>query len=165
MTRFHRSTRGALIAIALAGATGLASAEVARLAAQGSATYVTYYSTQVLNSLDMGEASSGTVLQFTGINRNAEGSKAFDNMAVRCVAYNETQAGKVQVSGSCVETDADGDKVFVTFAAGAHTIVGGTGKYKGISGSAPYTVVGRLPSTGPGIGALVVEHRVSWQFK
>ena len=155
----------AFAAMALVGASTLASAQVAKLAPQGSATYVTYYNTQALGALDMGEFGAGTVLQFSGITRSSDGAKAFDNMAVRCVAYNELQGGKLQASGSCVEIDADSDKVFTTFAAGTHTIVGGTGKYKGISGSAPFAVVSRLPSPGTGMGALAVEHRVSWQFK
>jgi hypothetical protein len=158
-------TRNALAAIALTGVCTLASAQVARLAPQGSATYVTYYSTQALGALDMGDLGSGTVSQFSGVTRSSDGAKAFDNMSVRCVAYNEMLGGKLQASGSCVEIDADSDKVFTTFAAGVHTIVGGTGKYKGISGSAPFTVISRLPSPGTGMGALAVEHRVSWQFK
>jgi hypothetical protein len=165
MNQSIRLTRSVLAAVALAGVATVASAQVARLAPQGSTTYVIYYSTQVLNALDMSETGSGTLLQLSGITRNADASKAFDNMSVRCVAYNETLAGKAQVSGSCVEVDADGDKVFTTFAGGVHTLQGGTGKYKGISGSAPFTVVSRLPSPGSGMGALVVEHRQSWQFR
>lgn len=158
-------TRTALAAIVLTSATNLACAEVPKLALNGSATYVTYYTTQVLSTLDMGEVGSGTMLQFTGISRNADGTKAFDNMSVRCVVYNETLGGKPHIGGSCVEIDADGDKVLTTFSAGVHTIVGGSGKYKGLSGSAPFSVISRLPSPGSGTGALVVEHRVSWQFK
>lgn len=159
-------TRAALITlIALAGASTLASAEIPKLAPQGSATYITYYSTQVLSTLDLGDGSSGTLLQFTGISHNKDGAKAFDNLSVRCLVYNETLAGKPQIGGSCVEIDADGDKIFTTFAAGVHTIVGGSGKYKGLSGSAPFSVISRLPSPGAGMGALAVEHRVSWQFR
>jgi hypothetical protein len=159
------ATRSALAAIAMASVAHLACAQVPRLAAQGSTTYVTYYSTQLLSALDMSEVGSGTVLQFIGITRSSDAAKASDNMSVRCVAYNETLGGKAQVGGSCVEIDADGDKVFTTFAAGVHTIMGGSGKYKGISGSAPFSVVSRLPSPGAGLGALAVEHRVSWQIK
>jgi hypothetical protein len=43
-------------------------------------------------------------------------------------------------SGSCVETDLDGDNVLTKFDADAHYIVGGTGKYKGITGKAPYSL-------------------------
>jgi len=45
-----------------------------------------------------------------------------------------------------------------------HTLIGGTGKYKGISGTAPYTVK-RLPAPGEGLGAISVDHKVTWQFK
>ena len=87
-------------------------------------------------------------------------------MSVRCLFYREAVGGKDKGSGACTETDSDGDKVFSTFDAGTriHTLIGGTGKYKGISGTAPITVT-PLPAPGPGLGAIVVEHRVTWQFK
>ena len=148
----------------LAAACSLAIAQQPKIAPQGSATYVTYYTTQALGALEMGEAGAGALLQFTGVTRNPDGARVFDNMSVRCLAYREALGGKVQVSGSCVEIDTEGDKVFTTFAGGVHTIVGGSGKYKGISGTAPFTF-SVLPSPGTGLGAMAVEHRVSWQIK
>jgi hypothetical protein len=135
-----------------------------QIAPQGSTSYVTYYTTQPLTTLDLGEPTSNAVaVQLTGVTRNLSGQKAFDNMSVRCIGYHETLAGKLQAQGSCVEIDAEGDKVFTTYVAGVHTLIGGTGKYKGISGTAPFAVISRLPSPGAGMGAIAVEHKVSWQ--
>ena len=58
-------------------------------------------------------------------------------MSVRCLYH----YSGVAVNGSCVETDKDGDNVFVTFDDKNHYLMGGTGKYKGITGTAAYTIV------------------------
>ena len=81
--------------------------------------------------------------------RNADGAKAFDNLSVRCLAYFETLAGKLQASGSCVEVDADGDKVFTTFAGNMHQIVGGSGG----PGGRPAGWVSRLPGLPPALAS------------
>ncbi|WP_157040324.1 hypothetical protein [Polaromonas naphthalenivorans] len=52
----------------------------------------------------------------------------------------------------------------IQVAWAADTLIGGTGKYKGISGTAPYTI-SPLPAPGQGLGAIALEHKVSWQFK
>ncbi len=144
----------------------VASAEKLQMPQQGTATYVTYYTSRSLANLDMGEIGSEALLELVGVTRNTDGQQFFDNMTVRCLFYREAVSGKVKGSGACIETDGDGDKVFTTFDAGAlvHTLIGGTGKYKGISGTAPYTVH-RLPAPGEGLGAVSVDHKVTWQFK
>lgn len=160
-----------LATVALAGVISLSLTQVAaadklQMPQQGTAAYVIYYTSHSLATLDMGEVGSEALLELVGIARNPEGGKFFDNMSVRCVFYREAMGGKVKGNGACVETDSDGDKVFTTFDAGVavHTLIGGTGKYKGISGSAPYTRA-YLPAPGQGLGAFIVEHKVSWQFK
>ena len=150
--------------VALAIAQPAAAADKITLPPQGSTTYVTYYTSQSLAALEMGDVGTGAMLQMTGVTRNTDGQKAFDNMSVRCLLYRETLGGKAQSGGTCVEIDAEGDKVFTTFAGNLHTLVGGTGKYKGIAGTAPFTFAG-LPSPGTGMGAMTVEHKVSWQIK
>ncbi len=159
-----------LITAGLGTATLLSIMQVAwpddkpQIAQQGTATYVTYYTSRPLANLDMGESGSHTMGELVGATRNTGGSKAFDNMGVRCLFYSMTVGGKPKASGACTETDSEGDKVFTTFEAGIHTLIGGTGKYKGISGTAPYTI-SPLPAPGQGLGASAVEHKVTWQFK
>lgn len=140
------------------------AADKPQIPQQGTATYVTYYTSRPLANLDMGESGSQALVEMLGATRNTSGSKVFDNMGVRCLLYSESVSGKPKGRGACTETDSDGDKVFTTFEAGIHTLIGGTGKYKGISGTAPYTI-SPLPAPGQGLGAIAVEHKVSWQFK
>ncbi len=87
-------------------------------------------------------------------------------MAVRCILYRENLGGKFKANGACTETDGDGDKVFTTFESvtRVHTLIGGTGKYKGISGTAPFTSE-VLPAPGEGLTASIVDHKVTWEFK
>jgi hypothetical protein len=136
------------------------AADKLQIPQKGTATYVTYYTSRSLENLEMGEKASGSVVEMVGITRNVDGQKVFDNMAVRCVAYREAVGGKVAVSGACTETDSDGDKVFTTIANGSHALIGGTGKYAEISGTAPFTVA-RLQAPGPGLSAMAVEHKVT----
>ncbi len=55
----------------------------------------------------------------------------------------------------CVETDKDGDNVFTTFDDNNHYLMGGTGKYKGITGTVPYTVTKTEPRI---IGLPIIVH-------
>ena len=106
---------------------------------QGTTTYVTYYLIRILTTLNMGDVGSENLRELVGITRNIDGQKFFDGMTVRCIGYVETLGSVADSNGACVETDSDGDKVFTTFKGGSvrlHTLVGGTGKYKGISGTA-----------------------------
>lgn len=47
-------------------------------------------------------------------------------------------AGAYTDSGTCTETGKDGDKTFVTYGPETFTYVGGTGKYKGITGGGTF---------------------------
>jgi hypothetical protein len=131
---------------------------------EGTAVYVTYYVGRPLASVDMAEAGSQGVSELVGVARNTSGQAIFDNLSVRCLIYRDSTSGRPRYNGSCTETDVDGDRIFTTFDSTVHTLVGGTGKYKGITGSAPYTV-NVLKPPGDGMTASVVEHKVTWQFK
>jgi len=68
------------------------------------------------------------------------------------------------LNGSCVETDKDGDNVFTTFDDKNHYLMGGTGKYKGITGTVPYTFVELHEAVG-GRSAFIVNHKATWEIK
>jgi hypothetical protein len=53
---------------------------------------------------------------------------------------------------------------FTTFDDKNHYLMGGTGKYKGITGIIPYTVVG-LHETVGGRTAWIVNHKAIWEIK
>lgn len=155
----------ALTAVILISLSQVASAQQLQMPKQGTTTYVTYYTSRFLSTLNMGEMGSEWVAELVGITRNTEGKKFFDSMTVRCIYYFEAVTGSRKHSGACIETDRDGDKVFTTFEGETmtHTLIGGTGKYIGISGTAAYTSQ-VLSSPGEGLTANITEHKVFWKF-
>jgi hypothetical protein len=112
----------------------------------------------------MVEDSSMTTVELVGITRNPDGKPFFNNMVVRWLADIRTVKGQQELYGACKETDADGDSTSTTFDSKAHYFVAGTGKYKGISGTAPFTVQS-LPAPGEGLGALIIPHEVTWKLE
>ena len=152
-----------LIAI-LSILSSAASAQKIEIPQQGSTTYVTYYLNHLVSSIDMGDQGNDEIIEGFGITRNTSGQKIFDNMSVHCVFYYGVHGGKDEAKGACTEMDADGDKVFTTFVVGTHTLIGGTGKYKGITGTASFTVNPLRPPAA-GTFAVEVDHKVSWNIK
>jgi hypothetical protein len=77
-----------------------------------------------------------------GVMFNNEGKGFMHKARVDCTLFNDVNKGRANANGTCVVTDADGDKVFVEWRCagvmpacpGTERFVGGTGKYKGISG-------------------------------
>ena len=112
----------------------------------------------------MVDDSSITVAELVGITRNPDGEPYFDNLVVRCLVSIRVVKGEQELYGACRETDQDGDYTSTTFDSKAHYFIGGTGKYKGITGTAPFTVQS-LPSPDEGLGALVIPHEVTWKFE
>jgi len=129
----------------------------------GEAEYDTYYVFKNLAKIESG-GTVGALDEITGITRNVKGEGPFHDMSVRCLMHWTMISEKWNGYGSCVETDKDGDEVFTTFDGEAHYLVGGTGKYKGITGKAPYTYNG-LHATVDGREAAIVTHKVSWEIK
>ena len=111
----------------------------------------------------MVEDSEMAVAELVGITRNPDGQPHFDNLVVRCLVNIRTVKGETELYGACRETDADGDSTSTTFDSKAHYFIGGTGKYKGITGTAPFTVQ-TLKSPGEGLGVLIIPHEVTWRL-
>ncbi|MFL5334953.1 MAG: hypothetical protein ACJ8H8_17610 [Geminicoccaceae bacterium] len=142
---------------------GVASSSAADFPKSGNAEYDTYYVLKTVGKLET-DVASGGLYDFTGITRNVKGESPFNNMSVHCLSRWTLVGGKFDHNGSCTETDQDGDTVFTTFDSDTHYVIGGTGKYKGITGSAPYSAI-QLHETVDGQEAAIVNHKVSWQIK
>ena len=129
----------------------------------GEAEYDTYYVDNVVAKIDSG-VGAGAIVDETGVTRNVKGEGPFHDMAVRCLYHMSSVGETMHLNGSCVETDKDGDNVFTTFDDKNHYLMGGTGKYKGITGTVPYTVV-VLHETVGGREAVIVNHKAKWEIK
>ncbi len=165
----HVSVFHAAIAMIGLSSLGIAAAwaeeSKPRLPQQGTTSYATYYTAHAMAAQELGKLGNGALVEVVGITRNTEGKPFFDNMSVRCLAYRQSMGGKPGGGGNCIETDSDGDQVYTTFdyVTATRTLVGGTGKYEGISGTAPFTRK-NLPAPGPGSSAVIVDHKVTWQI-
>lgn len=77
-----------------------------------------------------------------GVMFNDAGAGFMHKARVDCTLFNDVNKGRAHANGTCVVTDADGDKIFVEWKCegvmpecpGTERFVGGTGKYTGISG-------------------------------
>ena len=150
-----------LSAVSLMSATPSGAADFPK---QGEAEYDTFYVSQSLAKLETAAGGTGVIEEITGITRNVKGEGPFHEMSVRCIDHWSLIGEKFNMNGSCVETDRDGDELFTTFDNDTHTLIGGTGKYKGITGKASFTFDALHDANG-GRMAIVVKHKVSWDMK
>ena len=145
---------------------------------KGTAPYVTHFVFRPLTSIDIADLGKATTLEAVGTTQNMKGEKMLDKMSAQCVALNVASGDKKYIDGACVLADSDGDKIFSTFDTrdldksqpkmdcGTHIITGGTGKYKGITGSEPITCISMPALAGPGgYFAMDIPHNTTWEIK
>jgi hypothetical protein len=146
---------------------------------KGTTSYVTHFVFVPLGSIDVPGVGKVTSLEATGPTENMKGEPAFDKMKARCFAVNIESGEQKWIDGACTLTDTDGDIVFSTFDTrdldkadpkmdcGTHTVKGGTGKYKGITGREPFACISKpAPSGGPpGAMAMDIPHNTTWEIK
>ena len=150
-----------MLAIVLSLCCEMAAGDLISIPKQGTAIYVTYYTGLALANLDMSDTGHALLIELFGTTRNMDDQKLFNDMSVHCLCYRVAGSGEVGGAGACTMTDSDGDQVYTTFdaTAQAHTLIGGSGKYKGISGAAPYT------APGPGLSWGSSVAKLTWQFR
>ena len=105
--------------------------------------------------------------ELTGISRNDNGSGMFHNLAMRCWGFVDIVDKKPSGIGRCVEVDVEGDEIYHTFenkaGVGAHYLIGGSGKYKGISGEQAFAGVNIVK--GPdGVAVMAISLKATWKL-
>ena len=149
--------------LAFGSGAGVAQ-QVPKLPPSGTTHFTTYFAVHPAHVVELVDDSSITVAELVGITVNPDGEPHFHNMAVRCLVTIRNVKGEQDLYGACKETDKDGDYISTTFDSKAHYFIGGTGKYKGITGQAPFTVES-LPARGENLGALIIPHEVTWKLE
>ena len=163
---------GALIVLG----TGITPGEA--MEQKGTTPYVTHFVFRPLQTIDVQGVGTVTMLEATGTTDNMKGEKMLDKMSARCEALSVDSGSKKYIDGACVLADTDGDKIFSTFDTrdldksqpdmncGTHIITGGTGKYKGITGSEPFACNGLPALAGEGgYTAMDIPHNTTWEIK
>jgi len=143
--------------------TGLAAVpgESAVLPPDGATTYVAEAVGRVIDVSQDGKGAVETVVEVAGTTRNTLGQSIFDKMKANCLitfTSDETSSSPV---GACRETDADGDTLFTSFDGRAGKLLGGTGKYAKLTGSAVFSLTPE-PVAEAGKVAFSVKHEVAW---
>lgn len=153
-----------ILAAALVSGCAFTSAH-AQGAKQGEDS-ITHIFTFVDKTMKLGERTA-IFREFSGISRNDKGSGMFHNLAMRCWGLIDIIEKKGSSIGRCVETDADGDEIYSTFenkaGVGAHTLIGGSGKYKGISGDQAFGGLSIVKGT-DGVSTMVISLKATWKL-
>ena len=137
------------------------------LPASGAAKLAAYAVCRSLAIVDMGPVGSNSSAECTGIVKTRDGSKLLDNLAIRCLEESKARADGYKFTGTCVQTDGDGDKLFMTYEGpegGDIALLGGTGKYKDVAGKGTWTVAD-APGNNASLFAFTLSYDVSWTTK
>ncbi len=133
----------------------------------GAAKLAAYQVCHPLASVDMGPAGSASATECNGIVKNLDNQKLPDNLAIRCLEATSARPEAYKYSGTCVQTDSDGDKLFMTYEgskSGQIKWIGGTGKYKDVDGSGNLGVV-VAPGGSSSLFAYTLNYDVTWTHK
>jgi hypothetical protein len=117
--------------------------------------------------VDMGPVGSNSSAECTGIVKTGDGSKVLDNLAIRCIEEAQARHDGYAFSGTCIQTDGDGDKIFMTYEGpetGTIEWIGGTGKYQDIVGKGTWSVVD-APGNSAQLFAFTFTYDVNWTSK
>ena len=154
------------LAIALIELCAPASASEA-LPENGAAKLAAYQVCRPLVVVDMGAAGSEASTECNGIVKNLDGQKLPDNLAILCLEDKSSRPQGYKYSGTCVQTDGDGDKLFMTYegsTSGQIKWIGGTGKYKDVSGWGNLGVE-VAPGRTSSLFAYTLNYDVTWTNK
>jgi hypothetical protein len=133
----------------------------------GAAKLAAYAVCRSLAIVDMGSVGSNSSAECIGIVKTQDGSKLLDNLAIRCLEEAKARPEGYAFMGTCIQTDGDGDKIFMTYEgpeSGTVEWIGGTGKYKDIAGSGTWTVAD-APGNTSSLFAFTLTYDVAWTTK
>jgi hypothetical protein len=118
------------------------------------------------NPLKLGDRTVGTY-EISGVHRN---DKSGDNMGMRCIGFYElVGTGTVHEQGSCIFADQAGDQMMTRYERnnglkGTETLVGGTGKFAGISGTGEFTILQRGLTADDKVFRGIVAEEFHWKL-
>jgi hypothetical protein len=132
--------------------------------ASGSAKLAAYAVCRSAVIVDMGPVGSNSSAECTGIVKTRDGSKLLDNLAIRCMEESKARPQGYAFTGTCIETDGDGDKIFMSYEGpegGDIALLGGTGKYQDIAGKGTWSVAD-APGNTTQLFAFTLDYDVTW---
>lgn len=138
-----RSTLKSVSAAVLAASTFAVFAQDLPRSGRYTALYAWTFSGQIQ---ELGANRIAYVGMLPGVILNDAGKGFIHKARVDCTIVNDVNQGRAAANGTCVITDAEGDKGFITWKCagqmpacpGDFLWTGGTGKYTGISGAGKF---------------------------
>ena len=158
---------GALLILVAAVASRAPAYAADPLPNTGSAKLAAYSVCRSAVIVDMGPVGSNSSAECIGIVKTRDGSKLLDNLAIRCLEEAKARPEGYAFTGTCVHTDSDGDKIFMTYEgpeSGTIALLGGTGKYKDIAGSGTWSVTD-APGNTAQLFLFTLNYDVNWTTK
>lgn len=160
-------TLGALLIFSAAVASDAPTFAADAFPASGSAKLAAYAVCRSAVIVDMGPVGSNSSAECTGIVKTRDGSKLLDNLAIRCLEESKARPEGYAFTGTCIQTDGDGDKIFMTYEGpegGVIALLGGTGKYQDITGKGTWSVAD-APGNTAQLFAFTLTYDVTWTTK
>ena len=151
--RRSAGTGRATVAAALVGSVLLGAAVPALAQESGTVTYLSSY-VRDYTTIELGDFEAfGGPLRGTTTILNSSGGPFVEgeNSLITCLVYGKRTAAGVELESACESTDSSGDLWFTLAIRGAgdvevgggglgrRELLGGTGKYAGVTGSCTYT--------------------------
>ena len=115
----------------------------------------------------MGPVGSNSSAECTGIIVKIRRIKDFGQSRDRCIEEAKARREGYAFTGTCIQTDGDGDKIFMTYEGpetGTIEWIGGTGKYQDIVGKGTWSVVD-APGNNAQLFAFTFSYDVNWTSK
>src|SRR5271165_735060 len=160
-----RSFRAFILVSAMASPVPALAADP--LPPSGAAKLAAYAVCRSLAIIDMGPVGSNSSAECTGIVRTRDGAKLLDNFSIRCLVESKARPEGYAFTGTCIHTDGDGDKLFMTYEgpeSGDVALLGGTGKYKDVAGKGTWSVMDAPGNTASRF-LFTLTYDVSWTKK
>jgi hypothetical protein len=135
--------------------------------ASGAAKLAAYAVCRSAVMIDMGPVGSNSSAECIGIVKTRDGSKLLDNLAIRCEEDAKARPEGYAFTGTCIQTDKDGDKLFMTYEgpeSGTIALLGGTGKYKDVTGGGNWSVTD-APGNNAQLFLFTLTYDVNWTTK
>jgi hypothetical protein len=135
--------------------------------ASGAAKLAAYTVCRSAVIIDMGPVGSNSSAECIGIVKTRDGSKLLDNLSIRCEEDAKARPEGYAFTGTCIQTDGEGDKLFMTYEgpeSGTIALLGGTGKYKDVAGTGTWSVTD-APGNNAQLFLFTLTYDVTWAPK
>lgn len=168
---YKTATLLAGFALVLAGGA-IAAPAAPKLPSSGKARFeVVYFRVGPSRAAEVDAQTGFGSFEQWGVTRSLDGQPLFDRMTEYCTGQWHDAGGQTPAAtnGACLYVDHDGDKLTINWIdqgdGGTKQIVGGSGKYSGITGQGTYKLVTDLKAPTETSRMFIVEVALDFQMK